>query len=72
MSFAFYKVRGKSKACRSLRTLDFMKRENCNVLFKIFSSVGSPDADPQLVVVFIFFGTETYDDYERDVKVTME
>ena len=28
--------------------------------------------DAPLEVVYIYFGTETYDEYERDVKVVLE
>ena len=34
--------------------------------------VGSPEEDPRLEAVYIYFGTETYDEYERDVKVTFD
>ena len=28
--------------------------------------------DAQLEIVYIYFGTETYDEYKRDVKVTLK
>ena len=35
-----------------------------------FFSGGSEDGDTPLATVYIYFGTETYDQYARDVKVT--
>ena len=35
-------------------------------------SVGSDDGDSPLAAVYIYFGTETYDQYARDVKVTLK
>ena len=40
-------------------------------LNNIFSA-GSADGDTPLATVYIYFGTETYDRYERDVKVTLK
>ena len=35
-----------------------------------FFSVGSYNGDTPLAAVYIYFGTETYDQYVRDVKMT--
>ena len=37
-----------------------------------FFSVGSYNGDTPLAAVYIYFGTETYDQYARDVKVTLK